>query len=79
MLLRKDVVEMARHIIDMDMEIEELRDEVERLREYEQKYHDEIRRSIEHGQKMIGGLLTIAATPGVLDAIAASKSGAGQP
>lgn len=46
-----------------------LEEEVEDLREYRQKYMDLLDADIAHGQHMMGGLLELALTPGVLDAV----------
>lgn len=55
----KLVTQLAREVLEMEKEIHLLRAEVVRLREYEQKYHDEIRAGIEHGEKMMVGWLDL--------------------
>lgn len=62
-------VRLAREVLDMHHELQELRAEVAELREYRQKYIEELDRSINHSNQMIGGLLSLAMKPGVLDAI----------
>lgn len=57
---KTSAVDMAYEIVDMHRLIQKLSDEVEDLREYKQKYFDLLNGSIEHGEKMIGGLLTLA-------------------
>jgi len=54
----------------MDDELCYLRMENARLRKYEDMYNELLMQGIQHGQKMMGGLLEIAMTPGVLPAIA---------
>lgn len=59
-----------------------LLNELHRLRGIETDYHDLMRRyrelldsSVAHGEHMVGGLLKIATTPGVLDAISNANQG----
>ena len=63
------VVQMAEEVLCMHGEILRLRAEVEELREYRKKYSDELIVGIEHGQHMMGGLLKIALTEGVMDSL----------
>lgn len=69
---RIDVVEFARQILEMHEEVLWLRGEVAELREYRDKYTEELNRSISHSRDMLGGILQIAMTPGVMDAIDAN-------
>lgn len=71
-ITRNDVVAMAHHILNMDDEIHAMRRELEELREYRQLYNDELQRGIEHGQKMMGGILQMILTPGVTEALTAN-------
>jgi hypothetical protein len=59
------VVDFAWQIIDMDRKLGEQAAEIAHLREYKAMYEAEINRGIEHGQKMMGNLLTLCLTPGV--------------
>lgn len=64
-----DVVDFAHQIIDMHRLIQRQANELEEAREYQKKYFALIQSDIEHGRHMIGGILQIAMTPGVMDAI----------
>lgn len=57
---KTSVVDMAYEIVDMHRMIQKLSSEIEDLREYKQKYFDLLNGSIEHGEKMIGGILMLA-------------------
>lgn len=63
------VVGLAYEILGMQRELEILRDENMRLQGIEKKYHDLLDSSISHNQRMMFGVLDIAMTPGVIDAI----------
>jgi hypothetical protein len=65
-----NVVDFARQILAMDRRIQTLEAEVERLTPFEEKYDALIQRGIEHSHNLIGGLMQLATTPGVMDAIA---------
>jgi hypothetical protein len=67
------VVDFAYQIIDMHNSNERLKDELAELREYRQKYFDLLNSSTAHSQAMVGSILKIAMTPGVLDAISTSN------
>jgi hypothetical protein len=71
-------VDMAYEVVNMDRELQRLRAQVADLEEYKQRYHELLSESIDHGRHMIGGLLDLALTPGVLDACAASNARATQ-
>lgn len=64
-----DVVDMAYQVIEMDRELQRLRSDKVELIELRKKYMELLNGSIAHGEHMIGGLLKIALTPGVMDAI----------
>ena len=66
-------VQMAEEVLNMHHELERLREECAELREYRDKYLAELDNSIAHNQHMIGGLLELAMTPGVLDAVVAAN------
>lgn len=61
--------QLARDILAMEDEIDFLRGEVARLEGYRQKYEDLLACSVSYSERMIGGLLAVAMTPGVMDAI----------
>lgn len=63
------VVSLAHEILDMQEELEILRKENRRLQGIEQKYGELLDSSISHSQKMMFGILDIAMTPGVMNAI----------
>jgi len=62
--------EIAAELNDLLYERDRLADQVDELREYKKKYSDLLDSSISHGRAMMGGLLAVAMTPGVLPAIA---------
>ena len=68
-----DVVDFARQIIAMDDRICELEIENSELRGYRQKYTQSLRDGVAHGEAVMGGLLKIALTPGIMEACAAAK------
>lgn len=69
----KNIVNFAHDILAMQRRIEELEFQVERLLPYEAKYHQLIDEGIQHSQQMLGGILKLAMTPGVMDAISANN------
>jgi len=64
-----NVVDFAWQVIDMSQLIKRQKLELEELRGYKQKYFDLLNADIAHSQVMIGGILQIAMTPGVMEAI----------
>ncbi len=59
-------VTMAQAIVDMDYELQELRVIALKYEELRAKYDELLMGSIEHNEKMLGGLLEIAMKPGVI-------------
>jgi hypothetical protein len=70
-----DVVDFAYQIIDMQRRIEHLEAENENLRHYRKEYMDLLDRDIKHGKEMMGGLLDLCMTPGVMEACAKANEG----
>lgn len=68
------VVDFANQILDMHFELQRLRDENEDLRKYRKDYMDLLNRDIKHGEEMMGGLLKLALTPGVIEACAKASA-----
>lgn len=68
----KDAVKFAHDILDMQERIFKLEADVAYFQPYEKKFLDLQRQDIEHNQKMLGGILQIAMTPGVMEAIGKS-------
>ena len=64
-----DVVQMAWQVIGMHQRIEAQEAELEKLKDIEKKYLELLDSSIAHGKKMMSGLLEVAMTPGVIEAI----------
>lgn len=67
---KMNVVDFAYQIIEMDKEIRSLRSEVIHLTQYKEDYFKLLQESVRHGEEMLGGILQIAMTPGVLEATA---------
>ena len=66
---RSLLVDLAQEILAMDEENCRLRMEVEELTKYRNLYQEELDRGLAHSQYMVGGLLKMAMTPGVVDAL----------
>lgn len=58
----------ANEVLDMFNEVQYLRRENEELKDYRQKYIDLLNGSIEHNEKIIGGLLGVAIRMDTLEA-----------
>lgn len=69
-------VKVARETLEMHHELVRLRDENKKLREYYKRYLELLNADVEHGQHMMGGLLKLALTPGVMEACAAANADA---
>jgi hypothetical protein len=64
-----DVVDIAHQVLDMHQELMLLRAEVAELRDYRKKYIESLNSGIRHSEEMLGGILNLALTPGVMEAI----------
>jgi hypothetical protein len=73
--MNMNVVEFARQILDMQCQIDYLQEENESLRHYRKEYMDQLNQGIKHGEEMMGGLLSLALTPGVMEACAKANEG----
>lgn len=62
------VVKMAEEVLRMADQINLLQQEVRDLRHYREEHIRTLHESIEHNHSMLGGLLNLAMTPGVLEA-----------
>lgn len=69
-------VQVARETLEMQRELVCLRDENNELRKYRKLYMDLLNADIEHGQHMMGNLLKLALTPGVMAACDAANADA---
>lgn len=69
-----DVVDFAYQVIEMDRRIQQLEAENAELVHYKDKYRDLLDSSVQHGAAMMGNILDICMTPGVMDAIAVKNS-----
>lgn len=74
-MMNVDIVDFAHQILDMQRENEALRMENKELRKYQKDYLDLLNRDIEHNKHMVGGLLALAMTPGVMEACAKANEG----
>ena len=72
MTSRFSVVDFAHQILEMQDTISAQHREITRLMWYEEQYHELLGDSLDHNAKMLGGLLTLAMTPGVVEACAAN-------
>jgi hypothetical protein len=63
------VVDFARQIIIMQETLDQQKEELKELRDYRKKYMDLLDQSISHGREMMGGILQLAMTEGVMEAI----------
>ena len=68
-----NVVDFAYQILEMHDRIQHLEIENAKLREYRIMYDELLERNINHQEHMGTGLLNVVMTPGVLDAMSASK------
>jgi hypothetical protein len=69
------VVSFAKEILKMESRIIDLEIENDRLREYEFKYHNMLNETLAHNESMVGNLLALVATPGVVDACKKAAEG----
>lgn len=70
-----DVCDFARQILEMENELRWLRAENAKLRDYRDKYDELLMDGIRHSETMLGGILKVAMTPGVvLEAIESDRS-----
>ena len=67
------VVDFAWQVIDMQRTIDEQDREITRLMQYEKKYHDLLDSSIESNLTMMGNVLELCMTPGVIEACKANR------
>lgn len=61
-----NVVDFAYQIIEMESIIEEQARKIERLEQVEKDYHKLLDESLYHGQAMMGNMLKLFLTPGVI-------------
>jgi hypothetical protein len=59
----------ARDVIAMQVRIEDLEMEVTRLKRYEHDYNELLDSALAHNRTMVGNLLEVCMTPGVVDAM----------
>lgn len=67
--MKMNVVDFAYQIIEMDRKIIDLEIENNRLRGYEEKYYQLLDQSLSHNKAMMGNILKICTTPGVVSAL----------
>jgi hypothetical protein len=68
-----NVIIFAKEILLMQSRIEDLEYENSRLRMFEDKYNTMLDESLEHSQRMVGTMLKLVMTPGVIEACQKSK------
>lgn len=66
-------VQLARDVLEMQRTIDLQEREITRLQRIEEQYHELLDSSLAHSQKMVGGLLALTATPGVMEALEANR------
>lgn len=68
-----EVVDFAWQVIDMQRTINEQDREIARLMKIEEDYHKLLDSSIEHNRIMMGNVLELCMTPGVIEACKANR------
>lgn len=68
-----EVVSFAMQILEMQRTIDELKAEVASLGPYKEKYQKLLAESLNSNKEIVTGLLQIALTPGIAEAIAEEK------
>lgn len=68
-----EVVDFAWQVIDMQRTINEQDREITRLMKIEEDYHKLLDSSIEHNRIMMGNVLELCMTPGVIEACKANR------
>ena len=66
--MKLNIVDFAHQIIEMQDRIIDLEIENDRLREYKEDYDELLKSSSYHNAKMVGNLLDLCLTPGVIEA-----------
>jgi hypothetical protein len=69
-----NVVHFAHQVLAMQERIEDLEIENERLRKYEADYHELMNSSLSHNAAMMGNILKLCTTPGVVEACVEHRS-----
>jgi hypothetical protein len=72
--MKLNIVDFAYQIIEMKNKIIDLEIENERLRKYESDYHDLMDESMKHNAAMMGNILNLCMTPGVIEACKENKT-----
>lgn len=70
---RASVIDMAKEILSMHDELEYLRVVEARYEELQRDYNELLNQSLHHSQVMTGNILKMCMTPGVVEALAATK------
>lgn len=73
-----NVVDFAWQVIEMQRTIEAQEAELARLRRIERDYDELLSSSLRHGEVMMGNLLELCMTPGVVDALRVNASPEGE-
>lgn len=69
-----DMVDFAWQVIEMQRTIEVQEAELARLRRTEEDYDELLASSLQHGKVMMGNILELCMTPGVVDALRVNAS-----
>jgi hypothetical protein len=69
-----NVIDFAWQVIEMRRTIEEQERQITRLMRIEEEYNNLLDSNIQHSQVMMGNLLTLCLTPGVVDACQAAAA-----
>lgn len=72
--MKLDIVDFAYQIIGMQNKIIALEIENERLRKFESDYNDLLDSSMKHNSVMMGNILNLCLTPGVIEACSKNKT-----
>lgn len=78
-MLTLHAVDFANQTLAMQHKIDDLEMEVARLRRIEEDFEDLLRASCAHNEKVLGNLLQLAMTPGVLEATTDARDQRKQP
>jgi hypothetical protein len=72
--MKLDIVNFAYRILEMQDKIIELEIENNRLRKYEADYNELLNSSMKHNATMMGNILELCMTPGVVEACENNKT-----
>lgn len=72
--MKMNIVDFAWQVIEMQRKIDDQEHEITRLMQIEEDFNELLASSTEHSRVMMGNVLTLCMTPGVVDAMRAADS-----